>query len=137
MSAITRSAISSRRLGIPALSPKPTPGSGDHERAATDDLARDGVASAWRGDATRRRAARCRSWLQVVETARSSGRPRTDLDALHRASRLTAAARMHLPGPHTRAKAGFSPWEGKIARDADSPLEQSGLALVPVGGQSS
>src|SRR6516162_9695967 len=104
MSAITRSAISSRRLGIPALSPKPTPGSGDHERAATDDLARDGVASAWQGDATRRRAARCRSWLQVVETARSPDRPRTDLAALHRGSRLTAAARMHLPGPHTRAK---------------------------------
>jgi hypothetical protein len=27
-------------------------------------------------------------------------------------------------------KAGFSPWAGKIARDADSPLEEDGFELV-------
>jgi len=36
-------------------------------------------------------------------------------------------------GPTPARKAGFSPWEGKIARDADSPLEGSGFEL-PVRG---
>ena len=41
-----------------------------------------------------------------------------------------SADRAALAGPTPARKAGFSPWKGKIPRDVDSPLEETGFDLV-------
>ena len=46
--------------------------------------------------------------------------------AMHRAIPISPD-RAAPAGPTHPRKAGFSPWEGKIARDADSPLEGTGF----------